>query len=95
MAKVLWTLVGLYLLAVNLTAFILMGVDKRRAKKNRWRISEGTLFLFPVLGGSLGGVLGMRLFHHKTKHWYFRFGFPALLLIQLAVGSWLLWKLYT
>jgi len=94
MIEKLWMLAALYLAIVNLVAFILMGVDKRRAKKYRWRISEGTLFLFPVLGGSLGGILGMKLFHHKTKHWYFRFGFPALLLIQLAVGGWLVWKFH-
>ena len=94
MAKTLWILLAIYLLVVNLVAFILMGVDKRRAKKEMWRISEGTLFLFPVLGGSLGGILGMKLFRHKTKHWYFRFGFPALLLIQLAAAGWLLWKFH-
>ena len=94
MIEKLWMLAALYLAIVNLVAFILMGVDKRRAKKDRWRISEGTLFLFPVLGGSLGGILGMKLFHHKTKHWYFRFGFPALLLIQLAAGGWLVWKFH-
>lgn len=94
MAKTLLILLAFYLLVANLIAFILMGVDKRRAKKEMWRISEGTLFLFPVLGGSLGGILGMKLFHHKTKHWYFRFGFPALLLIQLAAAGWLFWKFH-
>lgn len=94
MIEKLWMLAALYLIAVNLIAFILMGVDKRRAKKDRWRISEGTLFLFPVLGGSLGGILGMKLFRHKTKHWYFRFGFPALLLIQLGAAGWLIWKFH-
>lgn len=92
MPKELWQLLGLYLLVVNLTAFILMGVDKRRAKREAWRISEKTLFLFPVLGGALGGFCGMRTFHHKTKHWYFRFGFPALLVLQLALAGWLIWK---
>ena len=92
MPRELWQMLGLYLLAVNLTAFLVMGVDKRRAKKGKWRISEKTLFLPAVLGGALGGILGMRVFHHKTKHWYFRFGFPALLLIQLALAGWLFWK---
>ena len=94
MERALLIIFGLYLLVVNLIAFILMGVDKGRAKKEKWRISEGTLFLFPVLGGSLGGILGMKLFRHKTKHWYFRFGFPALLLIQLAAVGWLFWKFH-
>lgn len=92
MAKELWQLLGLYLGAVNLAAFVLMGVDKRRAKKGQWRISEKALFLPVVLGGGLGGVLGMRTFHHKTKHWYFRFGFPLLLLLQLLLLGWLFWK---
>lgn len=91
MATELWQLLGLYLLAVNLAAFILMGVDKRKAKKEVWRIKEKTLFLFPVLGGALGGLLGMRVFHHKTRHWYFRWGFPLLLILQLALGGWLVW----
>ena len=95
MAKELWQLLGLYLLVVNLAAFLVMGVDKRRAKKHRWRLSEKALFLPAVLGGALGGILGMHSFHHKTKHWYFKFGFPALLILQLALGGWLFWKLHT
>ena len=92
MAKELWQLFGLYLLLVNLCAFLIMGIDKRRAKKDRWRISEKTLFLPVILGGGLGGILGMRLFHHKTRHWYFRFGFPAIFLIESALLLFLLWK---
>ena len=76
MAPELVQLVVLYLMAVNLAAFFLMGVDKRRAVGKKWRISEKTLFLPAVLGGALGGLLGMRFFHHKTRHWYFRWGFP-------------------
>ena len=64
-----------YLLLVNLAAFVLMGLD--------------TLFLPAVLGGSLGAILGMRLFHHKTKHWYFRYGLPALLAVQILLGVFL------
>ena len=91
MPRELWQMLGLYLLAVNLTAFLVMGVDKRRAKKGKWRISEKTLFLPAVLGGALGGILGMRVFHHKTKHWYFRFGFPAILILELAGVAFLCW----
>ena len=94
MAKELWQLLGLYLLAVNLAAFLMMGLDKRRARRERWRIPEKTLFLPVVLGGALGGMLGMRTFRHKTKHWYFRFGFPALLLVQIALLGLLVWKLH-
>ena len=89
MAKELWQLLGLYLLAVNLTAFFLMGADKRRARRGAWRISEKTLFLPALLGGALGGTLGMYIFRHKTKHWRFRLGFPLLLALQLAALCWL------
>lgn len=82
-------LLGLYLLAVNCAAFVLMGLDKRRARRGAWRIPERTLFLPVLFGGALGGTLGMRAFHHKTRHWYFRFGFPFLLLLQLAGLGWL------
>ena len=91
MPRELWQMLGLYLLAVNLAAFLVMGVDKRRAKKGKWRISEKTLFLPAVLGGALGGILGMRVFHHKTKHWYFRIGFPLILVLQIALVIWLTW----
>lgn len=91
MAGELWQLLGLWLVAGNLTAFVLMGMDKRRARRGRWRISEKTLFLPAVLGGALGGILGMRVFHHKTRHWYFRYGLPALLILQLMLVGWLLY----
>ena len=86
--EVLQLLLG-WLLLVNLIAFALMGLDKGRAKRGRWRISEKTLFLPAVLGGSLGAIAGMRLFHHKTKHWYFRYGLPALLAVQILLGVFL------
>ncbi|MGN0778304.1 MAG: DUF1294 domain-containing protein [Aristaeellaceae bacterium] len=78
-------IVGLFLAGMNLLSFTLMGVDKRRARQGRWRIPERTLFLVTALFGGLGGVLGMRVFHHKTRHRSFRLGFPALLMAQLAV----------
>ena len=82
---------GIYLLLVNLWAFVLMGIDKRRARKDLWRIKERTLFLPVLLGGGVGGILGMKVFHHKTKHWYFRFGFPAILILEIAGTVWLVW----
>lgn len=75
----------LYLAVINLVAFALMGIDKRKAIQNKWRISEKTLFLTVILGGGLGGTLGMHMFHHKTKHWYFRYGFPAILVIEATI----------
>ncbi|MGM9618613.1 MAG: DUF1294 domain-containing protein [Oscillospiraceae bacterium] len=80
----------LYLLLINLLTFLLYGIDKRRARREKWRIRERTLLLLPLLGGSLGALLGMRVFHHKTRHWYFRCGVPLLFLLQLALGLWLL-----
>ena len=73
----------LYLFAVNIAAFALFGADKRKARRGDWRISEKALFLSAVLGGSLGALIGMRLFHHKTKHWYFVIGIPAILVLQI------------
>ena len=90
MKKELLNMLGLYLLAANLAAFFLMGIDKRRSRRGKWRVSERTLFLPAVLGGALGGMLGMRLFHHKTRHWYFRWGYPLLLILQLAGGFFIL-----
>lgn len=78
-------IVPCWLLVTNAAAFILFGIDKRRARRDRWRIPERTLFLFPLLGGTLGAILGMRVFHHKTLHRRFRYGLPALLAAQLAV----------
>ena len=91
MSKELWQLLGLYLALMNLAAFAAMGADKGRARRGRWRVSEKALFLPALLGGALGGVLGMRAFRHKTRRWYFRFGFPALLVLQLAGFCLLLW----
>lgn len=73
-----------YLMIVNIVAFAMMGIDKKRARTNAWRISEKSLFLSALLGGSIGAICGMRHFRHKTKHWYFKYGMPAILILQLA-----------
>ena len=78
-----------YLAAVNLAAFAVFGVDKRRARRGLRRVPEKTLFLLALLGGAWGGWLGMRLFRHKTKHRSFVLGFPLLALLQLALCAWL------
>lgn len=80
-----WWAAAAYLLAANLAGFILMAVDKSRARRHRWRIPERTLFLVSLLGGSLGVWCGMYLFRHKTKHWYFVIGIPAILALWLAI----------
>ena len=73
------------LLVMNLLAFALMGIDKMKAKSGAWRIPEKTLFLVTALFGGLGGTLGMKVFRHKTKHWYFKWGFPVLLVVQIVL----------
>lgn len=74
-----------YLVIVNLAAFGLMGLDKHRAVKQQWRISEKALFLSAVIGGSIGSIAGMQVFRHKTKHWYFVLGMPLILIAQCLV----------
>ena len=78
-----------YLLAINAVAFIVYGIDKYKAKKAKWRISEATLLLLAVLGGSIGAWMGMKVWHHKTKHKKFKYGIPAILLIQIALMAYL------
>ena len=80
------------LAAVNVAAFAAMGIDKAKAKAGAWRVPEATLFLLAVLGGSVGGILGMQLFRHKTKHKTFTVGFPAILVCQLALAAYILLK---
>lgn len=75
-----------YLFAVNLIGFLAMYLDKQRAIHKKWRIPEKTLFLIALIGGSLGTTLGMNTFHHKTKHWYFKYGMPLILILQLGLG---------
>ena len=74
-----------YLLAINIATFFLYGIDKYKAKKGRWRISEATLLLMAVIGGSIGAWAGMRLWHHKTMHKKFKYGIPAIIIMQVAL----------
>lgn len=77
--------IAAYLLTVNLIGLFCMYRDKRKARKRQWRIPESTLFLIALIGGSIGCIIGMYLFRHKTRHWYFVYGMPAILLMQLGV----------
>ena len=85
------TLIIAYVIAVNVIGFFLMGIDKRKAIKRSFRIPEATLFLIAVLGGSIGSILGMYTFRHKTKHVKFTLGVPAILIAQI-VGVFLLMR---
>ena len=74
-----------YLILINLTSFAMMGIDKRKAEKKLWRIPESSLFIIAIIGGSIGSIIGMRVFHHKTRHWYFVYGMPLILLLQILL----------
>ena len=79
------TFILVYLLIMNIVGYAMMGIDKKRAIQGAWRISEASLFLVALLGGSLCSILGMQRFRHKTKHWYFKYGMPAILILQIAL----------
>lgn len=85
-------LVLIWCALMSAALFIVMGADKRRARKGARRVPEKRLFLLALLGGAAGGWLGMCVFRHKTRHWYFRFGFPLIALVQLA-GLVYLWRM--
>ena len=75
----------IYLAAINVITFIMFGADKARAAKGRWRISEAALILAVLLGGSIGALAGMRIFHHKTRHRKFTIGIPVILALQIIL----------
>lgn len=79
------TILLVYFTAMNIAGLCLMGLDKYKAKKHAFRIPESTLFIVAIIGGSIGCIIGMYAFRHKTRHWSFVYGMPAILLIQLAV----------
>ncbi len=79
------TLLSSYFTAINLIGFALMGIDKHKAKKRAFRIPEATLFIVAAIGGSIGSLIGMYLFRHKTRHPSFVFGMPLILIVQIAL----------
>ena len=79
------TFLVIYFVIINIVGFAVMGIDKRKAVKRTFRIPEATLFIIALIGGSIGSILGMQVFRHKTRHWYFVFGMPAILVIQIAL----------
>lgn len=80
----------IYLIIINLTGFLAMAIDKRRAKKGEWRIKEGTLFMITLLGGGIGTISGMYVFRHKTKKLKFTVGLPTILLVEVVLIIYLL-----
>lgn len=81
----------IYLLVINVATFFTFGFDKWKAKKSKWRIREAALLLLAVLGGSIGAWLGMKVWHHKTMHKKFKYGIPAIIIIQLLIVGYLIW----
>ncbi len=82
----IYIIIVIYLIVINILSLVMMGIDKRRAVNREWRISEKTLFLFAIIGGSIGSIAGMKIFHHKTKHKQFMYGMPLLLILQIILG---------
>ena len=78
-----------YLFAINIVSFFLYGIDKYKAKKGQWRISEATLLTMAAIGGSIGAWVGMRLWHHKTMHKKFKYGIPLIIIMQIALVAYL------
>ena len=74
-----------YLIVINVVTFTVYGIDKLKAKQGSWRISEATLLILAVIGGSIGAMLGMKVWHHKTMHKKFKYGLPLILLVQIAL----------
>ncbi len=74
-----------YLIVINIVTFLVYGIDKWKAKQGSWRISEATLLILAAIGGSIGALLGMRVWHHKTMHKKFKYGLPLILLVQIAL----------
>ena len=73
-----------YLPVINAVTFLIYGIDKYKAKKGQWRISEATLLMMAAIGGSIGAWAGMRLWHHKTMHKKFKYGIPLIIILQIA-----------
>ncbi|MBQ8050379.1 MAG: DUF1294 domain-containing protein [Bacteroidaceae bacterium] len=84
----MWKYLIIYLLVMTIITFFVFGWDKWKAKNDRWRTPESTLFLLAIFGGSVGALLGMQVWRHKTQHWSFRLGIPLIILLQVALLCW-------
>ena len=78
-----------YLIAINVVTFLVYGIDKRKAKQGSWRISEATLLILTIIGGSIRALLGMKVWRHKTQHKKFKYGLPLILIIQIILIGYL------
>ena len=78
-----------YLIAINVVTFLVYGIDKWKAKQGSWRISEATLLILTIIGGSIGALLGMKVWRHKTQHNKFKYGLPLILIIQIILIGYL------
>ena len=84
----MWKYFVIFVLVMSVITFIVFGVDKWKARNDKWRTPESTLFLLAIFGGSIGALVGMQIFRHKTQHWSFRLGIPLILMLQAAVLIW-------
>ena len=87
----MWKYFVIFILAMTIITFVAFGVDKWKAKNDKWRTPESTLFQLAIFGGSVGALLGMQVWRHKTQHWSFRLGIPIILLLQAAGLVWFFW----
>lgn len=84
-----WNYISYFFVALNVVTFFVYGIDKLKARRHKWRIPESTLLLLAVVGGSIGALLGMKLWHHKTQHKKFKYGLPLILLVQVVLIVWI------
>ena len=87
------TTITVYLIAVNIVTFFVYGIDKYKARHAKWRIPEATLLLLAAVGGSIGAWCGMKAWHHKTMHRKFKYGVPAIIILQVALAVWIVGKM--
>ena len=87
-------IVLIYMAVINIVTFFLYGVDKWKAKRSKWRIEEATLLWWAAFGGSVGALLGMKVWHHKTLHKKFKYGVPAILIAQIALVGIIIWHFW-
>lgn len=89
---IVWCILLIYVLLINVVAFAMYGIDKRRANKNKWRISEKTLLIVTAMGGSVGALFGMKKFRHKTKKWKFKILVPLFFILHIGLVLFGIWS---